>query len=978
MAQTKKAQIKTTDRGGMARLILGCLLIAVGMGWSFGLMLDTVSAWQVLRLFRDTANGLGGTLCILLPVFALWGGALLYASARRRVSPRIYLSALGMYICLLAILTLVTYVGGRDTSLMDYIGNNNKTVLGLINNTSYGAYLKGAYNLRGFNSGRLAGGGLLGMAVAYPVYGVFQAAGGVTLLILMMLVCLLVMLRINPADLISMLGSRGYQRGQEQEEIQAPDIQSGWQQPPMQTPQQQFPMEPLIPPQAVNYTSTSVQSDTEPSYLVPETDISNTPPMDAVTQGFVPVQSGELYEEHIPVMEAEEAPAPAPAGHRQRAETAAVPRQPDAAQAAWQQPAAAQTAWQQPVRPRAEEPAVQRPAERPVLEKQKPAPQPGTRPAAVQPAVKPAVSQPAPAVQDDLPWYKDNEKIPPIAAEAAPARPQAEAPAGRPVRVTGGGHTSGEVKQVYTDPAVPLTGERVSITGQNNDRPKIDPFEVKHTAEAVKQAMGQYAFPPMGLLREPSQQRVDTKAEDDARARMLEHTLASFNIEARVEYVVHGPAITRFALRLADGVNVNKLNTISNNLAMSMKAVGLRIEIPIPGTSLVGIEVPNEKVSMVTLKEVLDSNVMRANPSPTAVAIGKDITGQPICCELSDMPHMLIAGATGSGKSVCINSIIQSILYRATPQQVRMLMIDPKLVELQPYNGIPHLLTEVVSDPKKAAAALDWLVQEMGDRYRRFQQIGVRNIAGYNKKMANPADKMPDIVAIIDEFSDLMVQCRKQVEESIQRLAALARAAGIYMIVATQRPSVDVITGVIKANIPSRIAFAVANNVDSRTIIDSVGAEKLLGKGDMLYFPRSEFRPVRVQGCFVSDSEVQEIADYVKEHNDTLYDQRVDEHMEKATVEPEEQGSAKEPDYENQANTENELLQRAIEMAVESGQMSISMLRRRLGLGHSRAGKLIDTMANMGIISQDEGPKPRRTLITREDYLRMQAEILDQ
>ncbi len=240
---------------------------------------------------------------------------------------------------------------------------------------------------------------------------------------------------------------------------------------------------------------------------------------------------------------------------------------------------------------------------------------------------------------------------------------------------------------------------------------------------------------------------------------------------------MHGPAITRFALRLADGVNVNRLNTISNNLAMTMKAVGLRIEIPIPGTSLVGIEVPNQKVSMVTLKEVLDSPAMRANPSPTAVAIGKDITGTPIICELSDMPHMLIAGATGSGKSVCINAIIQSILYRATPQQVRMIMIDPKLVELQPYNGIPHLLTEVVSEPKKAAAALDWLVQEMGDRYRKFQQAGVRNIAGYNKKMTNDNDKMPDIVAIIDEFSDLMVQCRKSVEESIQRLAALARAA---------------------------------------------------------------------------------------------------------------------------------------------------------------------------------------------------------
>ena len=959
MAQAKKAQVKTSDRGGMARLLLSCVFVALGLGWCFGLLMDTVSAWRTLRLFRDTANGLGGALCALLPVFALWAAGLLYASARRHVSPRVYLCALGMYICLLAILTLTTSVGSRENSLMDYIANSNKTTLGLVNNTSFGAYLKGAYNLRGFNSGRLAGGGLLGMLVAYPVNSVFGPVGGVMVLVVLMLIQLLIMLRMNPAELISLIGDRRYRRAEEQRQEQ----QTAEAQPPAPTwdAPQSIPVEPIIPPQTVRYTGTSVQSDVEPSYLVNEQDIPQTPPAPAVPQGFVPVQSGVLYEEHIPVTQ--EPVIPEKPSRRRRADKAEASVQ--------QQPAApVQPPRQQPVQP------ATQPAAQPVF-------------AAQRPPEKPAAPVPE---KEDLPWYGEDEKIPPIVEQtpvqkpAAPAQPApqkpapaAEKPVSQRPAVTGGSHVSGQVQPVYTDPAVPLTGERISITGQNNDRHRIDPFEAKHTAEAIKQVSGEYVAPPMGLLREPKQQRVDTSAEDDARAKLLEHTLSSFNIEARVEYVVHGPAITRFALRLADGVNVNKLNTISNNLAMSMKAVGLRIEIPIPGTSLVGIEVPNEKVSMVTLKEVLDSNIMRANPSPTAVAIGKDITGQPICCELSDMPHMLIAGATGSGKSVCINSIIQSILFRATPQQVRMLMIDPKLVELQPYNGIPHLLTEVVSDPKKAAAALDWLVQEMGDRYRKFQQIGVRNIAGYNKKMTSPADHMPDIVAIIDEFSDLMVQCRKQVEESIQRLAALARAAGIYMIVATQRPSVDVITGVIKANIPSRIAFAVANNVDSRTIIDSVGAEKLLGKGDMLYFPRSEFRPIRVQGCFVSDSEVQEIADYVKENNEALYDQRVDEHMERATQEQEAPAAGgKEPDYELQADTENEMLQRAIEMAVESGQMSISMLRRRLGLGHSRAGKLIDTMAQMGIVSEDEGPKPRRTLITREDYLKMQAEILDQ
>ena len=941
MAQTKKAQQKTTDRSGMQRILFSCVFLALGLGWAMGLLLGTASAWRTLQLFRDTANGLAGAVCLALPVLSLWAAALLYASARRHISPRVFLCALGMYLCLLAILTLVTYVGGHETSLIEYVANNNKSRLGIVNNTSYGACLAGAYNLRSFYGGQLAGGGLLGMAIAYPMQSVFGDVGGVALLAVIALILLLVMLRVNPITLIGTLGDRRYRRQEERRQELQQAMPQEAEQPAFSG--MQMPMEPLIPQQNVRYTSTSVQSDTEPTYLVqdnPAAAPANVPP------GFVPVRSGELYEEHIPVFDS--APAEEKPARRRRAA---------------QKPAEAAPA----------QPEITRPVMQPVPE---PAPQPVPKPAA-QPAVQPASKSAAqPEPEEELPWYDENEAIPPI--EDRPLPPPVTRPTVRDTGISGGGHSSGQPQQVFTDPAVPLTGERISITGQNNDRPRIDPFEVKHTAEALKQATGNYTFPPMSLLQDPKHQHVDTSAEDEARAKLLEHTLSSFNIDARVEYVVHGPAITRFALRLADGVNVNRLGTISNNLAMSMRAVGLRIEIPIPGTSLVGIEVPNEKVSMVTLKEVLDSDIMRANPSPTAVAIGKDITGQPICCELSDMPHMLIAGATGSGKSVCINSIIQSILYRATPQQVRMLMIDPKLVELQPYNGIPHLLTEVVSDPKKAAAALDWLVQEMGDRYRKFQQIGVRNISGYNKKMTNAADKMPDIVAIIDEFSDLMVQCRKQVEESIQRLAALARAAGIYMIVATQRPSVDVITGVIKANIPSRIAFAVANNVDSRTIIDSVGAEKLLGKGDMLYFPRSEFRPVRVQGCFVTDNEVQDIADYVKQHNEALYDERVDEHMEKATQEQEQPANGKEPDYEMQADTENEMLQKAIAMAVESGQMSISMLRRRLGLGHSRAGKLIDTMANMGIVSQDEGPKPRRTLITREDYLKMQAEIMDQ
>jgi len=929
MAQNKKQQIMTSARGGPVRLTLGGILVAIGFGWALGLLANT-SVFDTLRFFRDTAHGLGGTLCMLLPVFALWGGVLLCVSAKHKVSVRAYFFLLVMYWLLLAIVTLLGKAG--DQTLMGFIANGNKSALRINDNTTFGAYLTGAYHLRSFNNGMLAGGGLLGMLVAFPLFATrFALAGSAFILCAVELLLLLFLLRFNPFEAWKTVNVRRAEKAEQQKE----NAQEEMPPEPFYRPVQ---VQPLIPQQQVTYSrETSVQSDVEESYLVPEQmqyeayEDRSTPE----SRGFVPVETGVLYEEHIPVgddykpvrEEKKKAPGRRAARHvkQETEETAQVP---------------VQTEMPLPVKEEV-------PAEQSVY-------------------AEPEVQQQT----FDAPRVRVSEPKP-----VQPA-PEKKAPA-----VRSGSHVTGEIKQVYTDPAVDMAGKRIAINPRNEEAPRIDPFEQKHTREAMRAADSEYTKPSLRMLAEPERNLTNYAEEDEERAKLLEKTLASFSIEAKVQYVIHGPAITRFALRLADGINVNRLNNITKNLAMAMQSTGLRTEIPIPNTSLVGIEVPNRKVSKVTFKEVLDSDQMRSNPSPTAVAIGKDITGTPIICELSKMPHLLIAGATGSGKSVCINAIIMSILYRATPQQVRMLMIDPKMVELQPYNGIPHLLTEVVSDPKKAAAALDWVVQEMGDRYRKFQQTGARNIEGYNKKISNENDRMPNIVVIIDEFSDLMVQCRKQVEESIQRLAALARAAGIYMIVATQRPSVDVITGIIKANIPSRIAFAVANNVDSRTIIDSVGAEKLLGKGDMLYYPREEFVPIRVQGCFVSDDEVGDVTEYIKNNNTVEYDDRVDEHMERAAIEEMEASMAAnnhQNDPEYQTNTENELLQRAIEMAIESGQMSISMLRRRLGLGHSRAGKLIDKLANMGIVSQDEGPKPRRTLITREDYAKMQGQIMDE
>ena len=424
---------------------------------------------------------------------------------------------------------------------------------------------------------------------------------------------------------------------------------------------------------------------------------------------------------------------------------------------------------------------------------------------------------------------------------------------------------------------------------------------------------------------------------------------------------MHGPAITRYELQPAAGVKVSRIVSLVDDIALNMAAVGVRIEAPIPGKAAIGIEIANDDIATVHLRDVLESDESLRHPSRLAVALGKDIAGKNIIADLARMPHLLIAGATGSGKSVCINTIIASIIYRATPEEVRLILIDPKKVELSVYNGIPHLLVPVVTDPKKASGALNWAVMEMDERYKRFADVGVRDIRGYNAQRRADEPLMPQIVVIIDELSDLMLVAPGEVEEAICRLAQLARACGIHLVIATQRPSVNVITGIIKANIPSRIAFAVSSQVDSRTILDAAGAEKLLGKGDMLYAPAGGGKPLRVQGCFVSDAEVARVVDYVKERHETDYSQAVIDALEHAE-------EAETPDEDTNESESDALFEQAVEMAVEAGQASISMLQRRLRVGYARAGRLIDEMARRGIIGQAEGAKPREVLITREDF----------
>lgn len=473
-----------------------------------------------------------------------------------------------------------------------------------------------------------------------------------------------------------------------------------------------------------------------------------------------------------------------------------------------------------------------------------------------------------------------------------------------------------------------------------------------------------YTYPTLDLLtRVVPEQNENDKPEDlRLRAKKLIDTLQSFGVEAKILEVSRGPSVTRFELQPKVGVKVSKITGLSDDIALNLAATGVRIEAPIPGKAAIGIEIPNKSISTVPLRDVLESPEFIGSQSKVSAGLGKDISGKSIIADIAKMPHMLIAGATGSGKSVCINSLITSILFKATPNEVRLVMIDPKVVELSVYNGIPHLLIPVVTDPHKAAGALSWAVQEMTVRYKLFADTAVRDIKGYNRVAEkNGWELLPQIVIIIDELADLMMVAPRDVEDHICRLAQLARAAGMHLVIATQRPSVDVITGIIKANIPSRIAFAVASQVDSRTILDSGGAEKLLGKGDMLYFPSGASKPIRVQGAFISDQDVERLVDFVKNGITAAYDEDILDRIEKS------EGTQKSDD----AGDADELLPKAIEVVCEAGQASVSLVQRRLRVGYSRAGRLIDQMEERGIIGPNEGSKPRSVLITRTQYLEM-------
>ena len=579
----------------------------------------------------------------------------------------------------------------------------------------------------------------------------------------------------------------------------------------------------------------------------------------------------------------------------------------------------------------------------------------------------------------DIPIYREemNHKFRSVAGTA----PDAEAAGQKPAAAGAGAVLAGEPVSTASEASSNVPGSvprKKSAPKKQSSHGRIggddyvsnsDTFNALNDSKIENETIP-YQFPPIDLLSLPTKQESSGASDKDLRetAMRLKDTLQSFNVEVEMGAVTCGPTVTRYEVLPAQGVRVNKITNLADDLKLSLAAPSIRIEAPIPGKSAVGIEVPNEKPSSVHFRELLEGEAFEKAKSPVAFAVGKDIGGKVIVTDIAKMPHLLIAGATGSGKSVCINTLIMSILYKSDPNEVKLIMIDPKVVELSCYNGIPHLYCPVVTDPKEAAASLNWAVREMMDRYNKFKELGVRNIAGYNEKIKSVENAeaagythMPLLVIIVDEFADLMMVASKEVEDAVCRLAQLARAAGIHLILATQRPSVNVITGVIKANIPSRIAFSVSSAIDSRTILDKGGAEKLLGKGDMLFFPSGYSEPVRLQGAFVSDKEVSDVVAFLCNNNETpVYNDKVTEIVDIP--------AGADSTSEDKKSDVDEYFEDAGRFVIDSGRAAAGQLQRKFSIGFNRAGRIIDQLNKAGVVGPAVGTKPRQVLMTMEQF----------
>ena len=618
----------------------------------------------------------------------------------------------------------------------------------------------------------------------------------------------------------------------------------------------------------------------------------------------------------------------------------------------------------------------------PVREKERPVEKRPRRRAAIDIPLddEPPTKQPEPQPQPEEPTFAPKEKKPFFSRKSSAVRTPDQVLRGEPAE-----------EAAPVAPAAPVTSPPAASAApapvakpREAAKPSVTAQEVQDATEevtaAVEQELAQpeeaYQYPPITLLDENTADNyTEVGAELRSNSQRLAQTLQSFGVDARPGAVVHGPSVTRYEFTLEQGVKLSKITNLSDDIALALGASGVRIA-PIPNKiSVVGIEVPNRAVTPVRIRDVVESRTFTEHKSPVAFAVGKDIGGSCIVGDIGKLPHVLIAGTTGSGKSVCTNSLIVSILYKSTPEEVRFIMVDPKMVELAPYNGIPHLLIPVVTDPKKAAGALQWAVFEMMKRYKLFSEHGVKDLAGYNAlaRQDEELKTMPTVVVVIDELADLMLVAAKEVEESICRVAQMGRAAGMHLVIATQRPSSDVITGLMKANIPSRIAFAVASSLESRIILDTTGAEKLVGKGDMLYAPLGAGKPTRVQGCFITPEEIERVVGFVKTTGEAEYSREVMDKIEQAVKEKEKGGGGKTSAEPAEAQEDgDELLPAAVEVVLETGQASVSMLQRRLKLGYSRAARLVDQMEERGIVGPFEGSKPRQLLIDKAKWQELQ------
>ena len=616
----------------------------------------------------------------------------------------------------------------------------------------------------------------------------------------------------------------------------------------------------------------------------------------------------------------------------------------------------------------------------PVREKEKPAEKRPRRRAAIDIPLddEPPAKQPQP--RPEGPAFAPKEKKPFFSRKSSTVRTPDQVLRGEPAE-----------EAAPVAPAAPVTSPPAASAAlapvakpREAAKPSVTAQEVQDATEevtaAVEQELAQpeeaYQYPPITLLDENTADNyTEVGAELRSNSQRLAQTLQSFGVDARPGAVVHGPSVTRYEFTLEQGVKLSKITNLADDIALALGASGVRIA-PIPNKiSVVGIEVPNRAVTPVRIRDVVESRTFTEHKSPVAFAVGKDIGGSCIVGDIGKLPHVLIAGTTGSGKSVCTNSLIVSILYKSTPEEVRFIMVDPKMVELAPYNGIPHLLIPVVTDPKKAAGALQWAVFEMMKRYKLFSEHGVKDLAGYNAlaRQDEELKTMPTVVVVIDELADLMLVAAKEVEESICRVAQMGRAAGMHLVIATQRPSSDVITGLMKANIPSRIAFAVASSLESRIILDTTGAEKLVGKGDMLYAPLGAGKPTRVQGCFITPEEIERVVGFVKTTGEAEYSREVMDKIEQAVKEKEKGSGGKTSAEPAEAQEDgDELLPAAVEVVLETGQASVSMLQRRLKLGYSRAARLVDQMEERGIVGPFEGSKPRQLLIDKAKWQELQ------